>query len=200
MTRSVLHKSTSSERDILLRFVSRLETFFKKMDREYETIAERYGFVCRGCEDNCCRTRFYHHTFIEYYYIREGFETLSEEQQKKIRQAASMVDQIHTIAGRKGLSAKEMCPLNLNGRCILYSYRPMICRLHGIPHELHRPGKTVQNHPGCNAFYEQCRQPPYIRFDRTPFYIEMSALERDLKSALGISERIKMTVAQMLLT
>jgi len=28
----------------------------------------------------------------------------------------------------------------------------------------------------------------------------MSALERDLKSALGISERIKMTVAQMLLT
>ena len=200
MTRSVLHKSTSSERDILLRFVSRLGTLFEKMDREYETVAERYGFACRGCEDNCCRTRFYHHTFIEYYYIREGLETLSEKQQQKIGQTASMVDQIHTIAGRKGLSAKEMCPLNLNGRCILYSYRPMICRLHGIPHELHRPGKTVQNHPGCNAFYEQCRQPSYIRFDRTPFYMEMSTLERDLKSALGISERIKMTVAQMLLT
>jgi Fe-S-cluster containining protein len=170
------------------------------MDHEYETIAERYGFVCRGCEDNCCRTRFYHHTFIEYHYIREGFETLSEEQQQKIGQTASTVDQIHAIAGRKELSAKEMCPLNLNGRCIIYSYRPMICRLHGIPHELHRPGKAVQNHPGCNPFYEQCRQASYIRFDRTPFYIEMSTLERELKSAIGISERIKMTVAQMLLT
>jgi Fe-S-cluster containining protein len=196
----VFHKNASSKRDILSQFASRLKTLFEKMDHEYETISGKYGFECRGCEDNCCRTRFHHHTFIEYYYIRKGFEILSREQQQRIRRTASTVDQIHSIAGRKEQSAKEMCPLNLDGRCILYSYRPMICRLHGIPHELHRPGKAVQNHPGCNAFYIQCRQPLYIRFDRTPYYIEMSALERDLKSALGISERIKMTVAQMLLT
>jgi hypothetical protein len=199
MTRSILQKSASPDRDTLLRSVSKLQALFEKMDREYQAVSEKYGFVCGGCVDNCCRTRFYHHTFIEYHYIRQGFETISEQQQQKRRQTASVVDQIHTLAHREGTAAKEMCPLNMKGRCILYAYRPMICRLHGLPHELRRPGKAAQNHPGCNAFYEQCRQPAYIRFDRTPFYIEMSALERELKSALGISERIKMTVAQMLL-
>lgn len=188
-----------TDRNILRPFISRLRGLFDRMDRRYAAVSEAYGFVCRGCEDNCCRTRFYHHTVIEYYYIREGFETLHEEQRQKIRHRAGIVDQVHSIADRKGLSAKEMCPLNVDGRCILYAYRPMICRLHGIPHELHRPGKGVERHPGCNAFYDQCPSPAYIEFDRTAFYIEMAKLEQDVKIALGVSQKVKMTVARMLM-
>jgi len=194
-----MHKTAYTDRRILSFFLSKLSTLFDRMDRQYAAAAEHYGFVCRGCENNCCRTRFYHHTLIEYYYIRQGFELLDDDQKQNIRHRAGIVDQIHSIADRQGVSAREMCPLNRQGRCILYTYRPMICRLHGIPHELHPPGKSLQRHPGCDAFYDGSRTRSCIDFDRTPFYIEMSMLERNLKVALGSSQKMKMTVAQMLL-
>lgn len=194
-----IRKNTRTDRRILSPFLSKLSALFDRMDRHYAAASEHYGFVCRGCENNCCRTRFYHHTLVEYYYLRQGFETLDDEQKQKIRHRSGIVDQIHSIADRKGVSSKEMCPLNHEGRCVLYTYRPMICRLHGIPHELHPPGKSLQRHPGCDAFYDRCRPPSYIGFDRTPFYNEVSMLERNLKVALGSSQKIKMTVAQMLL-
>ncbi len=195
-----IRKNSDADRAVLSPFVSKLRALFDRMDRQYAGVSENYGFVCRGCDDNCCRTRFYHHTAIEYYYIREGFETLPEKLKYKIGKRAGMVNQIDSIAGRRDLSLKEMCPLNIEERCILYAYRPMICRLHGIPHELRLPGKGTQQHPGCNAFYEQCRPSSYIGFDRTPFYIDLSNLERHVKTALGFSQKVKMTVAQMLLT
>ena len=93
-----------------------------------------------------------------------------------------------------------MCPLNRNGLCLLYAYRPMICRLHGIPHQVQRPGLSVLNAPGCDIFAEQCQEKENFKFDRTPFYIEMAELERGLKQAVGITHKIKMTVAQMIKT
>ena len=86
---------------------------------------------------------------------------------------------------------------------MLYAFRPMICRLHGIPHELHRPGGNVIKNPGCNAFFDQCRKSgtsAYIRFDRTPFYRQMAILEKDLRQATGYTDKIKLTIAQMLVT
>ncbi|RLC07770.1 MAG: hypothetical protein DRI57_25320 [Deltaproteobacteria bacterium] len=74
----------------------------------------------------------------------------------------------------------------------------MICRLHGIPHELRKPGQSAAHHPGCEAFTEQCEEKGCFKFDRTPFYIEMASLERDMKQALGTARKLKMTVAQML--
>ena len=67
-----------------------------------------------------------------------------------------------------------------------------------IPSELHRPGQKIIYSPGCDAFSEQCGNKDYIQFDRTPFYVEMAELEIKLKLAVGITQKIKMTVAQML--
>jgi len=91
-----------------------------------------------------------------------------------------------------------MCPLNFDAVCILYPYRPMICRLHGIPHELHKPGQNPVYGPGCETFDCRCGDKGYFKFDRTPFYRDMAALEQEARKTLGLAEKIRMTVAEMI--
>ena len=68
-------------RDDYLTFLARLEALFSEMDRTYNEIAAGYGFVCKGCRDNCCLTRFYHYSVVEYLYIHEGFNMLEQGKQ-----------------------------------------------------------------------------------------------------------------------
>jgi hypothetical protein len=75
----------------------------------------------------------------------------------------------------------------------------MICRLHGIPYELRKPGQPTVHGPGCGDFDKQCPDPSYIQFDRTPFYFEMARLENEFKQAAGLTGRIKMTIAEMVM-
>jgi hypothetical protein len=74
----------------------------------------------------------------------------------------------------------------------------MICRLHGIAHELRRPDGASRRSPGCDAFTDQTRGKAYIPFDRTPLYMEMAALEREFRTALGENRKLRMTVAEMI--
>jgi hypothetical protein len=76
----------------------------------------------------------------------------------------------------------------------------MICRLHGIPYELQRPGQGILNSSGCGTFALKCHKKTHLKFDRTPFYMEMAALEKEMKQAVGMTHKIKMTVAQMIVT
>ena len=76
----------------------------------------------------------------------------------------------------------------------------MICRLHGIPHELRKPGQPAVRVPGCDAFTDRFKEKDYFKFDRTPLYMEMAGLGKELREAVGFSEKIKMTVADMVLT
>ena len=120
--------------------LSKLKALYAEMDRQYEHAASHYGFICSGCDDNCCRTRFYHHTFLEYLYIIDGFNRLSAEIKRETRNRARKVcNQMN----EENTPFGQMCPLNFEGRCILYIHRPMICRLHGIPHELRKYSKAL---------------------------------------------------------
>jgi hypothetical protein len=92
-----------------------------------------------------------------------------------------------------------MCPLNQAGRCTLYAHRPMICRLHGIPHELHPPGRPPQQGPGCEEFLRCCGRTAGRALDRTPLYAELARLESEFRRKMALSYRVKMTVAEMLL-
>lgn len=179
-------------------FIQRIETLYKKMDEKYNETAGYYGFLCGGCEENCCFTRFYHHTFAEYLYLQKGFETLSPGNRAKIQERAFTVSSRTVELDNAGLPVRLLCPLNYDGMCVLYDFRPMICRLHGLPHELIMPGGGKKTGPGCGEFNARCGEKEYLKFDRTPFYAEMAVLEKDIKEAMGVSEKIKMTVAGML--
>ncbi len=186
-----------------LALLNRLESLFRRMDRAYTNAAEQYGFRCIGCADNCCLTRFYHHTLCEYLYLVEGMGTLASSLRQAVKKQALAVSDRMAEADRRGESLRIMCPLNQNGRCQLYPYRPMICRLHGIPHELQRPDGHVIKNPGCDQFFEQCRErgkTDSFRFDRTPFYRQLAMLEQELRRETGYVDKIKLSMAQMLVT
>jgi hypothetical protein len=180
-------------------FLEHLRHVFADMDAAYERAAAAYGFVCSGCPDSCCRTRFHHHTWLEYLYLREGFGKLSAGRQTDIRaKAAAWLAQCEQ-PGAPGAELRPMCPLNSEGRCQMYAHRPMICRLHGIPHLLRPPGRPPQQSPGCEEFHRRCGRPADYPFDRTPLYTRLARLESECRQALGLPRRIRMTIAEMLL-
>jgi Fe-S-cluster containining protein len=184
---------------ILADFLERLQRIFAAMDREYTRAIEHYGFRCDGCLQNCCRTRFHHHTYLEYLYVLAGFKRLDLQRQREVQSLASEVCRETAKAESEGTRARLWCPLNGEGRCILYAFRPMICRLHGIPHELQKPGQVVVYGPGCGTFDDRCANKSYFKFDRTPFYFEMASLESEYKEAAGLKGRIKMTISEMII-
>ncbi len=181
---------------------SSLIGLYKKMDAAFDKVAAQYGFQCNGCEDNCCRSLFFHHTFVEKAFLQYGFSRMDIKMQKKIhKNAAAYVSE--TFSGslpqkdmpRKSL--KLMCPLNQDGRCTLYFFRPMICRLHGLPHQLTRPADASPvRGPGCDA--GRFDDKAYIPFDRTPFYIQMAAIEQTFRKDTGHTGKIRETIAHML--
>lgn len=175
-----------------------LTELYHRMDQAYARAAQAHGFVCAGCDDNCCRTRFYHHTLTEYLYLRHAMAQLaSAERQHILGRAAQTAEAMHT-ADKRGGPATVMCPLNEAGRCRLYAYRPMICRLHGIPHQLCRPDGKRQIGPGCGAFDRQCERTDRVFLDRTPLYAGLADLERRVRRTRGFQGKIKLSIVQML--
>jgi Fe-S-cluster containining protein len=180
-------------------FLNRLKQIYAAMDSAYNRAADHYGFVCDGCRDSCCRTRFYHHTIIEYAYLIGGFKTLNLAKQSEVKSRALAVVDETARADDSGATVRLMCPLNFDELCILYPYRPMICRLHGIPHEHQKPGQNPVYGPGCETFDRCCSGKSYFKFDRTPFYRQVAMLEQEAKQTLGFAGKIRMTIAEMIL-
>jgi hypothetical protein len=181
-------------------FIERLKKIFAAMDQAYHRAARHYRFNCDGCRDNCCQSRFYHYTVIEHAYLLDGLKTLAIKKQSEIKsRAMDFVEQTSGCEDRKG-TMRLMCPLNFDRLCVLYPYRPMICRLHGIPHELKKPGQSAVFGPGCETFDRRCGHKSYFKFDRTPFYRELAMLEQEVRQTLGFAGKIRMTVAEMVLT
>ena len=193
-----LHPETTQWRSDFISVLPELRELFDRMDKKYREAAQRCGFQCDGCADSCCRSVFYHHTFLEYFFIREGFQMLGSARRAAAKQRAEAVCNHLPADGGGGRPARLMCPLNFDGRCILYAYRPMICRLHGIPHEFRQPDGRVVTGPGCKVFSERFLSKDCERLNRTPFYFELAALEKEFKLKAGIAERMKMTVAEII--
>jgi Fe-S-cluster containining protein len=181
-------------------FVRRLIKLYAEMDAGYETTASAHGFICRGCDDSCCATRFYHHTWLETMTLIEAFAALPPSVRARIQSKGTAVVSQSAAAHARGEKIRLMCPLNDTGRCRLYAVRPMICRLHGVPHEFHRPDGMVMRGPGCKEFTGRCGHDVDTPLDRTPFYRRLAALEKNFKVVLGTSVKIKLTIAEMLTT
>ena len=183
-------------------FLEKLENLFLSMNEKYDEAASYYDFHCHGCDENCCMTLFHHHTYLEFFYLKEGFDILSSELKKLIYERARENCRNKRESDQKTVPARTMCPANFEGKCVVYYHRPMICRLHGIPSEWSFPYKTGVNRTvissGCEEFTRQCRKKDYFKFDRTPFYHQMSRLENQLKENFGFKQKIKKTVAEII--
>lgn len=81
------------------------------------------GMVCGpGC-DSCCR-QILSLLPVEASWLRRGFDALPEEDRLRVSDTCKDI-----AVGAGG----EACPLLQDGKCILYEYRPLVCRTHGFP-------------------------------------------------------------------
>lgn len=179
-------------------FVPRLQAIFAAMDRAYAEVAEAYRFHCSGCEDNCCRSHFYHHTYLELLYLYYGWTKLEPRQQRTVQSRAADVCRQMAKGTHGRQTPRPMCPLNISGRCELYPYRPMVCRLHGIPHVLQRPDGRKVSGPGCDAFDRQCGSRGDAVLERTAHYAALASLEQEFRHAAGRQDKSKLSVAEMI--
>jgi hypothetical protein len=181
-------------------FLNQLQALFDRMDAAYAAVAAALDFECRGCADNCCRSLFYHHTYLEYALLMEGMAGLTADEQAGIlARCGPEAERIETAQIRRE-SALLHCPLNQEERCRLYRQRPMICRLHGIPHKMRRPDGAWVTGPGCAACHAARGTQPTMQLDRTPFYRSLADLEREFRTACGLGAiGFKQPVARMLL-
>jgi Fe-S-cluster containining protein len=179
-------------------FLERMRTLYERMSAAYDTVASRYGLSCEGCAENCCTQRFHHHTLAEYYYLREGVMEADPDLVRQMLMRAHVVVDSYRREMEAGEMLPLMCPANFTGKCTLYEHRPMICRLHGLPHRFVKPDGAEVTGGGCHRFESECGGPEE-RVDRTPFYTELAHIERDLRVALKRRGRYRRTTAEMLL-
>ena len=177
----------------------RIAAVYEQMDAAYAATAGQYGFVCNGCEDNCCLTRFRHHTLAEYAYLQKGFEGLETALRNRTVVRAHAYREALRDAESTGASFRHWCPLNQAGRCILYAFRPMICRLHGLPHILRHPVRGLIQGPGCHIFEDQYPSSASRPLDRSGIYKSLAGLERTARQASGFRLPVNMTIADMIL-
>jgi hypothetical protein len=181
-------------------YVERLSAVYDEIDREYDETARFYdNFSCAGCEDNCCQTVFYHHTLIENLYLIEGFEGLAHEKKKaSVEMASDYLVELSTHPFDDS-DLSLMCPLNVDGLCILFRYRPLICRIHGLPGTLSSMRKGDQHWEGCGRFETRHGKSISREIDRTPFYTKIASIEGDLRKEMVFVQKYKKTIAEMIL-
>jgi hypothetical protein len=159
----------------------RLIEIYRAIDSVYQAAAESGGFSCRGCDGaKCCAVDLTIHTFIESHYLKRGMESLEPSAQALVVERCRKMQEAKA-RDRYGPDYRDrVCVLNVSGRCSLYSFRPMICRLAGVAHHAMRPDGSMLTGPGCQRFEtETALRFPDLKIDRTPYYNEMAMLEQE---------------------
>jgi predicted metal-binding protein len=185
--------------------LNRLVSVYGQMETEYDKVAIRLAFSCTGCPDNCCDSYFEHHTYIEWSYLWLGFSKLPAEKQKTILKRAKQYQEACTSAVASNQRPQVMCPLNENGLCILYPYRLLVCRTHGVPATMTRPDGRKIEFPGCFRCQELVKEKDLdektvARMERTPLLRQLALIENDLFAGKRhLYPKVKLTIAGMLL-
>ena len=182
--------------DELIRAVADL---YRRMDRAYALAAREARFSCEGCHEKpCCEVDLLLHSFVEKLYLRLGFLRLDVSVRSRILDRCGSLLKARRENHDTTSSRSVLCALHFDGLCSLYSYRPMICRLAGIPHFLVRPDGKALTGNGCPRYEHEIRElHPNLRMDRTGFYREMASIESEIVRSMGRRTRAG-TIAEVL--
>ncbi len=167
--------------------IPRLAELYRNIDSTYEAVVGEVGFSCGGCDGvKCCTVDLSLHTLIEMLYLRRGLNALGTLRQQNILQRCRQIVHDKRDDPRGPAYRSAVCALNFEGLCSLYEYRPMICRLAGVPHIIARPDGTSVESGGC-VRYESDILPrhPGQRIDRTQFYRDMASIEMEIVRSRG---------------
>lgn len=186
------------------KLTERLREIYQAMEEEYDEVARRLEFSCKGCPDNCCDSYFLHYTYVEWIYLWQGMRQLPLQKQQEILDRAHRVVRQYADELAQERRPVVMCPLNEDGLCVLYPFRLLVCRTHGVPATMTRPDGRRLAFPGCfrcqkitSERESEARTIPMV--ERTPLLRQLALLENEL--VLDLRDRcpkIRMTIAEML--
>lgn len=182
----------------------RMRRIYQSMEEEYEAVARQLAFGCDGCPDNCCDSYFLHYTYVEWAYLWRGMRQLPEQRQREIVGRAGLVLRQYQEQLAREQRPLVMCPLNENGRCVVYPFRLLVCRTHGVPAAMTRPDGRRLSFPGCFRCQEivaarsaEAKAVPMV--DRTHLLRQLAQLENEfLRDIRERCPKIRMTIAEML--
>ncbi|KPJ77647.1 MAG: hypothetical protein AMJ54_07135 [Deltaproteobacteria bacterium SG8_13] len=180
-------------------YFERYEALLDLADRLFEQVAEKHPecINCKiGCSD-CCHALF-DLTLIEALYLNHRFnERFTGSEKEALLETANAADRqiarvkreaYRSLQQGKGedevleglAKARVRCPL-LTGKekCALYEYRPITCRLYGIPTAIGGQGHSC----GISGF-EQGKPYPTVHLDKINEQLQQLSAElvRDLGS------------------
>ena len=183
-------------------FSRQVTDLYQDMEAAYDQTAKTLNFTCSGCPDNCCDSYFLHHTYTEWAYLWQGLKNLEKGKLQDINEKAVQYVSEAEAALARGKRPIIMCPLNADGLCALYSYRLMICRLHGVPASFTRPDGQKLDFPGCFSCQEHIAAGNSgTPLDRTQFFRKLVELEISLLGNRRMTApKVKLTIAQMIVT
>jgi Fe-S-cluster containining protein len=185
-------------------FFKRYEALAAQAEAAFDKIREAHP-ECVKCGKECsdCCNALFDVTFIEAIYINHKFNAAFEGKMLEtlLERANTSDRRIHKIkrnaykALEGGKDEKEIlaelaeyrvpCPLLNDSRlCDLYDYRPITCRLYGVPTAIGGQGHTC----GLSAF-EQGKAYPTVNLDA--IQNRLYELSHELVAALG-SQHVKM--------
>lgn len=179
--------------------IPRLVEIYRRIDHAYAEAVQSVGFSCQGCDGTkCCTVDLRISTVVEMSYLRQGFNTLSHSGQDEILARCREIVRAKEVSPAGELYRNSVCALNSDGMCVLYEYRPMICRLHGIPYFFVGPRDSMEQGDGCARFTELHQGRDSIsKLDRTQFYRDVAVLEVEAVRLRGERTK-KRTVAETL--
>jgi len=182
------------------KFAKQVADLYQNMEAAYDQTAQDLDFSCSGCPDNCCDSYFLHYTYTEWAYLWQGLQTLEDSLLQTITEKAAEYVIACEASLAKGERPVVMCPLNDAGRCSLYPYRMMICRLHGVPSAFTRPDGEKVEFPGCFRCQEHVSGHGSVApLDRTLFFRKLVELEIGLLGNRRMAApKVKLTIAQMI--
>jgi Fe-S-cluster containining protein len=149
------------------KIVKNYSTFLRLTSEQFNEAAQKNRVSCRrGCHE-CCSSGFFDVTLLDALHIRDSLKKVPAPIRKRVvDQANAQLD----ILGKKGAfsrkdpllktlasidsisrrSAKMRCPaLDDNGACLIYEFRPHICRIFGPT--VRGPRRAVRLE-GCGYF------------------------------------------------
>lgn len=179
--------------------IPRLIELYKRIDRMYVSVAEVIGLQCEGCDGvRCCTVDVTVHTAVEMLYLRRGFFQLDDFLREIVSERALAMVRAKEANPFGEKYRQSVCALNFEGRCLLYEFRPMICRLAGIPHWFVRPDGRRFEGGGCSRYEALgASLPADQNIDRTPFYHDLALLESEIVRRRGV-KTIPRTIAELL--
>jgi Fe-S-cluster containining protein len=161
----------------------------EEADQAFQRVAREYGPLvkcCIGCSD-CCHAIF-GLFLIEAAVVRDHFNNLPSEKRREALLRANKADKdLNRIQKRlKGYDGdphmkayalskeRARCPfLDEDEECIVYSHRPITCRVYGIPTAIH--GKA---HVCPKSHFK--RGEAYPTFDLDAAYNELYVLSKEM--------------------